>query len=294
MMASMASEQIRDSRLPLHVSTPSSDIPPLATFGEYTMYPMEFCTEEQVAKLFSKVCQRGNPVLQGRPVADLQLLGRAMYRKSSILRLGQVAMHNGEPVALGCTWDMAEGGVWKGSGLEMPASCAAHAACGKACFDAFAEKDTGKKTLFAGFYGCLPPHNVKLFGYLGMGAFVMGAALGFEDTFQFTLLPTLTGRGLFTEQDKDPNDTINWAMKFSEVTAASPAATAELKELDGNINLSLTRLGYALAPEYMKMAAATVRMKTADELFQPSQLIALKHVQWLQQTQSGNIITSRL
>lgn len=290
----MASEQIRDSRFPLHVSTPSSAIPPLATFGEYTMYPMEFCTEQQIAILFAKVCQRGNPVLQGRPVADLQLLGRAMYRKSKIMRLGQVAMHKGEPVALGCSWDAAEGGVWKDSGLEMPASCAAHAACGKACFDAFAEKDTGKKTLFAAFYGCLPPHNVKLFGYLGMSAFVMAAALGFESTFQFTLLPTLTGRGLFTEQDKDANDTINWPMRFADVTGSSPAVTAELKELDGNINLSLTRLGYALAPEYMNMAAATVRMKTGDELLLPSQLMGLNHLKWLQQTQSGDIITSRL
>jgi hypothetical protein len=94
------------------------DIPSLLTMGEYTMYPMEFCTEDQVAKLFSKICQRGNPVLQGRPAADLILLGRAMYRKAKVLSLGQVAVHKGQPVALGFSWDVADGGVWKDSGLE--------------------------------------------------------------------------------------------------------------------------------------------------------------------------------
>lgn len=290
----LASKQSRDSRLPLHVNIPSSQIPPLATFGEYTMYPMEYCTEDQVAKLFPEVCQRGNPVLQGRPFADLELLGRAMYRKSATLRLGQVAMYQGEPIALGCTWDMAEGGVWKDSGLEMPASCAAHAACGKACFDAFAEKNTGKKTLFAAFYGCLPPHNVALFGYLGISAWVMGSALGFEDTFQFTLLPALTGRGLWSEQDTNPNDTINWSIKFSDVAPADPVVAMQLQELAGNINLSLTRLGYIFSPEYLKYAASIVRLKTGEELFQPSQLIALNQLKWLQQTQSSNVITSRL
>merc|ERR1711865_414174 len=44
--------------------------------------------------------------------------------------------HEGKSVGLGCCWDYAEGGVWANSGFEMPASLAAHGACGKACFDA--------------------------------------------------------------------------------------------------------------------------------------------------------------
>jgi len=287
----MLSEQIADSRLPAQLTAPMAEIP-LATFGEYTMHPMEFCTEDQIAKLFTRVCQRGNPVLAGRPFADLELLGRAMYRKSNILRLGQVAVHKGQPVALSCCWDAAEGGVWAGSGLEMPASLAAHAACGKECFAQLPKR--GKKTFFAAFYGVDIPHNGQLFGYLGMSSFVMANALGFEDTFQYTLLPTLTGRGLFTEQDKDEADTINWPTRFADVPTADPAVSAELTELGGNINLSLTRLGYALEPEYMKMAAATVRMQTGDELLRPSQLMGMNHLKWLQQTQSRNIITSRL
>merc|ERR1712216_981879 len=114
--AVISAERTRDSRLPLHINAPSPGaVPALATFGAYTIYPMEFCTEDQIARLFSKVCQRGNPVLQGRPIRDLEQLGRAMYRKSMKLSTGNVALYQGEPVALGCSWDMADGGVWAGS-----------------------------------------------------------------------------------------------------------------------------------------------------------------------------------
>lgn len=254
--------------------------------------PMEYCTEEQVAKLFAKVCQRGNPVLQGRPMADLLLLGRAMYRKCSLRSTGTVAMHQGEPVALGCGWDMAEGGVWAGSGLEMPASMAAHAACGKACFDSFMERKRSGSTYFAAFYGVAPPHSVKLFGYLAYSNLCIAHKLGFQDSFQYTLIPALTGRGLFTEQGIPQEDTMNYPMRFREVPTDRAAVRAELDELDGNINLSLTRLGYMMSPPYKKMAAAICSMKV-DELVGPSDLIATNHLKFLQ-NQSSRQITSRL
>lgn len=252
------------------------------------MYPMEFCSEDKIAKLFSKVCQRGNPVLQGRPVADLELLGRAMYRKTMKLRVGNVAMYQGEPVALGCGWDMADGGVWAGSGLEMPASMAAHAACGKAAFDQFNERKRSESTFFAAFYGVLPPHNVKLFGYLGFSNFCIAHKLGFQDSFQYTLIPALTGKGLFTEQGEDPADTMNWPLRFADVPSDKPDVCAELKDLDGNINISLTRTGYLMTPVYKKMAAAICGMKS-DELYIPSDLIATNQLNWLQSQSSGQI-----
>merc|ERR1719443_2498921 len=65
-----------DKAAALLVSTPQAQVskqqefPVLATLGKYTIYPIEYCTEDQIATLFSKVCQRGNnPVLQGRPAA---------------------------------------------------------------------------------------------------------------------------------------------------------------------------------------------------------------------------------
>jgi len=288
----LATQQIRDSRLPL-LATPSVEAAaPFLTVGEYTVRPMEFCSEDKVAKLFSKVCQRGNPVLQGRPQADLELLGRAMYRKTMKLRVGTVAMYQGEPVALGCGWDMAEGGAWAGSGFEIPASMAAHAACGKAAFDEFNQRKKAESTYFAAFYGVLAPHNVKLFGYLGFSNFCIAHKLGFQDSFQYTLIPSLTSKGLFTEKGLDEADTINWPLRFADVPSDKAEVSAELKELDGNINISLTRMGYIMEPAYKKMAAAICGMKS-DELYLPSELIATNHLNWLR-SQSTEQITSRL
>ena len=286
-----SSESANVSNVPVHVDGNPSQIPALATFGEYTMYPMEYCTEEQVASLFSKVCQRGNPVLQGRPVADLNLLGRAMYRKSKILRLGQVAVHKGQPVALGCCWDIAEGGVWKDSGLEMPASLAAHAAAGKAAFESFERRSD--KTFFAAFYGVLAPHNVALFGYLAISSMMMAHAQGFQDAFQYTLLPTLIGRGGVFEKHGTDSENKNWMMRFADVPA-DDVVSAELKELDGNLNISLTDLDYATGEAYLTRAAGTVRLKTSDDIRRPAQLMANNHVSWSKQTQSNSMITSRL
>jgi len=270
------------------------EIPALATIGEYTIYPMEYCTEDKVAKLFSKVCQRGNPVLQGRPAADLVVLGRAMYRKAGLLRLGQVAVHQGEPVAVGFTWDVAAGGVWKDSGLEMPASLAAHAVCGKAAFDSLLMRGP---TFFGGFFGVLQPHDGQLFIYLAVCSYMMAYSLGFQDGFQYTLLPTLNKRGgIFGKFGKD-DENVNWHVTFDEIAAGNDdaAVSEELRELGGNVNLSLTDLNYAMgSEEYMGRCAATARLQTAEEVRRPVLQIATNHAKWLKQSQSTHTITSRL
>jgi len=288
----MATAQIRDSRLPIRVEPVAPTMAPFLTLGEYTIMPMEFCSEEQVAQLFAKVCQRGNPVLQGRPMGDLVKLGQAMYRKSNIMKTGNVAMYQGAPVALGCGWDTAEGGVWAGSGLEMPSSLAAHAACGKAAFDSFNEKKTSESTYFAAFFGVLPTHNVKLFGFCGFSNFCIAHKLGFQDSFQYTLIPSLTKKGLFTEKDNAGGQSINYPMPFAEVPSDIPEVSAELRELGGNINLSLTKLDFIMSPTYQKMAAAICGM-TGPELSKPSELIATNQLKWIQ-SQASKRITSRL
>lgn len=256
--------------------------------------PMEHCTEEQVAKLFAKVCQRGNPVLQGRPAADVLLLGKAMYRKCRFGRTGTVAMHHGEPVAIGCGWDMDLGGVWAGSGLEMPASLAAHAACGKACMDVFEHsKRANKSTFFAAFYGVVVPHSVKLFGWLGCAHLYLAEKMGFEDTFQYTLIPTLLKRGVMSEKDAIPGeDTLNYSVNFDDVHSDKAEVRAELSELGGTINISLSSLGYVMTPNHKKMMAGIIGMK-ADELCVPADLIATNQLKWIQR-QSSDRITSRL
>jgi len=270
------------------------DIPSLANLGQYAMYPMEIFAEDQVARLFCNICQRGNPVLQGRPVADLVLLGRAMYRKAKVLRLGQVAVHKGEPVALCFSWDVAAGGVWKDSGLEMPASLAAHAAVGKAAFESLNMRG---ETFFTGFIGVLPPHDGVLSGYLAVASFMMGHQLGFQDAFQYTLLPTFLKRGgsVFGKFGSE-DDNMNWNVRFAEIAANTEGAVSdEIREMDGNVNLSLTSLNYALGDEWMARAAMTVRLQTPELIRQPAQLMATNHLNWLKrQTPSKNMISSRL
>jgi len=273
----------------MDVSNPS-EIPVLATLGEYTMYPLEYCGENQVATLFTKICQRGNPVLQGRPIADLELLGRAMYRKSNILRLGQVAVHKGEPVALSFNWDVAQGGVWQDSGLEMPVSLAAHAAAGKASFESLKARGS---TFFIAFVGVVAPHPGALISWFGVSSTAMAQAMGFQDLFMFSLIAALKDRaGIYQREQNDFEN--HWQIRFADIDSGSAAVSAELKQLDKSISCSLIDLNHALGDDYMTAWAATCRMKTADELRQPAELMAKKQLNWLKQTQSTSRVTSRL
>merc|ERR1712224_837715 len=269
-------------------------IPALVTLGEYVVYPLQYCSEDEAAELFTQMAARGkpgNPVLRGRPKEDLKLLGRAMYRKSNILGLGNVAFHNGKAVAIGCNWDVADGGVWEGSGLEMPASLAAHAALGKAAF-ASLEK-SGKKQWYCGFYGVAPGHNAQLFSYLGTAGAMIAHALGFEEMFIYSLLSSLQNReGIYSR--KSNKDETHWKVPFAEIDA-SPAVSAELKELDGIIQLAHMSLAYSLEDSYLTGAAKMVKIKTADELRGPSQEMADKQMAWIRQTESaGGVVLSKL
>ena len=204
-----------------------------------------------------------------------------------------MAMYQGEPVALGCGWDMALGGAWAGSSLEMPASMAAHAACGKACFESFEQRKRAKSTFFVAFYGVVVPHSVKLFGWLGFSHLYLAEKHGFEDTFQYTLLPTLTRRGALTRNDANQGkDTLDYALNFDDVPSDKAEVRAELTAIGGSINISLTRMGYIMTPTYKKMAAGICGMK-ADDMCVPADLIATNHLKWLQSQSSGQI-TSRL
>lgn len=261
---------------------------------------MQYCTEDEIGKLFAKICQRGNPVLQGRPAADLHLLGRAMYRKAMVDNLGQIAVHKGEPVAMGVSWDCATGGVWQGSGFEMPASCSAHAACGKGAFDSLKARATGRKTFFSAFHGVLPPHDGVLFCHFAVCSFMLAKEMGFEDGFQFTLLPTLNKRagGAFAKFGPDEVN-LQWDLSFDDCAAntADKVVADQLIEIGGKLSISLTSIDWALTgegDEWMTRAAATVRLDHADGTRRPSQSMATNHMNWLRQTPSTNTITSRL
>jgi hypothetical protein len=261
---------------------------PSVTIGEYTIYPLEYCHEDEAAELFCSIAPRGNPgnpVLQGRPAADLKLLGRAMYRKSNISRMGNVAFHNGKAVAIGCNWDVADGGVWEGSGLEMPASMEAHAQIGQT---AFASLDRhGKKTWYCGFYGVVPGHSATLFSYLGTMGCMMARTLGFEDMFVYSMLPSLQGREGMYSRKSNANET-HWKVLFADIDDASPAVSAELKELDGTLALGLSDITFTLEDDYLTGVAKMTRIKGGvDALRGPSQEMADKQLAWIKQTQSA-------
>lgn len=204
-----------------------------------------------------------------------------------------MAMYQGELVAIGCGWDMALGGVWAGSGLEMPASVAAHAACGKACIDYFEQRKRAKSTFFVAFYGVVVPHSVKLFGWLGFSHLYLAEKHGFEDTFQYTLLPTLTRRGALTRNDANQGkDTLDYALNFDDVPSDKAEVRAELAQIGGTINISLSSMGYVMSANHKKMVAGIVGMKV-DELCVPADLIATNQLKWIQ-SQSSRRITSRL
>merc|ERR1712216_85988 len=103
-----------------------------------------------------------------------------------------------------------------------------------------------------------PPHSIALFGYLGLSNLCLAHMLGFEDSFQYTLIPALTKKGLWSGQGTNVADNMDWPLRFAEVPSRSETAGTELKELDGTMNLSLIRLGYMMGPDYQKMAAGIV------------------------------------
>jgi hypothetical protein len=118
--------------------------------------------------------------------------------------------------------------------------------------------------------------------------------------FQYTLLQTLTNRGagVFGKFGTG-DDNMNWHVEFAEVAdkIADKAVSDEIREIGGTVNVSLTNLEWAMngeKDEWMTRCSKTVRLESADHMRRPAQLIATNHRNWLRQTQSTNMITSKL
>lgn len=151
--------------------------------------------------------------------------------------------------------------------------------------------------MFSGFHGVLPPHDGVLFCHLAVSSFFMGKQLGFQDGFQFTLLPTLNKRagGVFAKFGPDEENK-QWDLQFTDIAEGVDKVVGDqLRETGGKLSISLTGLDWALTgegDEWMKRAAATVRLETADETRLPSQQMATNQMAWARQ--STGMITSRL
>jgi hypothetical protein len=130
---------------------------PVFTTGPYALYPLHVCSEDAIAKLFVKICSRGNPILQGKTAADLHRLGVAFYKKSVGSEVSMVFLKGVEPVALQFGWDVFDGGVWKGTS-GPPESLACHAAIGAAIFASVPHEAVPGRDMFLAFVGVAPPH----------------------------------------------------------------------------------------------------------------------------------------
>lgn len=235
------------------------------------MHSLEVCSEEQIADLFAKVCQRGNPLLEGRPHADLVLFGRALYRKSVVFGMSQVVLLHGEPVALNTNWDASAGGAWVGSGLTMPASLACHGAVGKACFDSLPKREDA--VIFTAFGGVLPGHPSKFFGLLALASWMMAKESGFGWSFQYSVLPKLLGRSKDQQILQQSEVQHMWDVHFANITASDKSVQAELAEIGGVSKSSLSHLSFLTNSAYTKVVASTLRANL-EEVTVPAQEIA--------------------
>lgn len=248
--------------------TPVDSSTLLGCYGEYEFYPLTVCSEDEMADLFAKVCQRTNPLLQGKPHDDLILLGRAMYRKCLPSGMSAVAKHKGELVALNCLWDAAAGGAWKDSGLIMPASLEAHAEVAKACF-AQLDPNDDSRVLFSAFCGVNHPHTGKLFGVMALTHLYVSQALGFDKSFQYSVL----AKSLLVRTKGNSHIAENEFQRhikpqpFAEVAIAAEneAVRAELNELEGEARGSVTHLKWMTCDGYIPIIAISCRA-TPDEL----------------------------
>ena len=131
---------------------------------------------------------------------------------------------------------------------------------------------------------------------MAMSHFAMGKAYGFDEAFQFTLIPSLKGKGVFTD-DKFTEESKNWKMSFTDVSSDNAQVLEELKDLEGAISLQVTSLDYNLSDEYVYMAALTVRMKKMEEMRVPFESLTDNHLKYLKSydISAGNQqLTSRL
>lgn len=271
----MPSQQIIAAEIPADSSTL------LGRFGEYEIYPLQACSEDKIADLFSKVCQRTNPLLKGRPHEDLILLGRAIYRKCLPLGMSQVAMLKGEPVALNANWDAAEGGAWKDSGLTMPASLGAHAEVAVASFGRLNPDEKNSRVFCCAFNGVNPPHTGKLFGVMGLTGLYVAHASGFKKSFQYSVLANILGRtqGNSHLAENEFQRHIE-PVPFASIATSNEVVRTELKEMNGESRGSVTHLSWMTSKGYIPAIAAAVRA-TPEELTGAARECADRHLEIL-------------
>jgi len=204
---------------------------PLYTVGPYAMYPLHVCSADAIAVLFTKICARGNPIMQGKPAEDLYRLGLAFYRKSVGSVASTVFLKGAEPVALMLAWDSADGGVWKGTD-GPPESLRCHAAIGAAVFESRPQEVTQPgQQLFMSFAGVALPHPGQTLLMSMQIVAVLGAiAAGYTDSFGYATHPK-TIEQANNAGPAQPGIRTTWGITYSDIEVTDEEVQKELHSI---------------------------------------------------------------
>jgi len=218
---------------------------PLYTTGPYALYPLHVCSAEAIAKLFVKICARGNPILQGKPAADLYLLGLAFYKKSVGSVMSLVFLKGVEPVALMFGWDLVQGGVWKDTS-GPPQSLACHSAIGAAVFASKPVTTLPGQDMFMAFAGVALPHPGQILLHaMQIMAIFSAAAAGYSNTFAYAVHAKTIEQ---TQSVPDePGVRHTWRISYSNIKVTDQAVREEICSIyPGIAECSMTSLAFSL------------------------------------------------
>lgn len=209
------------------VATSTPRMAPLFSTGPYDLYPLHFCSAEAVAELFVKICGRGNPILQGKPTADLYRLGVAFYKKSVGSVTSLVFLKGAEPVALMFGWDSFNGGVWKDTS-GPPESLVCHATIGAAIFASKPCKATRPgHEVFLAFSGVALPHpGPVLLHSMQITALLCASAAGYVNSFGYAVHPKTIEQS--QSLPAEPGVRQVWRVSYSDIEVEDQAVREEM------------------------------------------------------------------
>jgi len=218
---------------------------PLFITGPYALYPLHVCSAEAVANLFVKICARGNPILQGKPAADLYRLGVAFYNKSVGSVMSTVFLKGDEPVALMFGWDTFDGGVWKGTS-GPPESLVCHAAIGAAIFASKPATAMPGQEMFMAFTGVALPHPGQILLHaMQIMAIFSASGAGYINTFGYAVHTKTIEQAQSTPDD--PENRSNWRISYRDIEVTDQALHEEMCCIHpGTAECSVTSLAFSL------------------------------------------------
>merc|ERR1711908_200901 len=95
------------------------------------------------------------------------------------------------------------------------------------------------------------------------------------------------GEGMYSR--KSNANEKHWKVRFADIDDASPAFSAELKELDGTLQLGLINTAWSLGDDDLGGVCKMTRIKNLKALLGPSQEMADKQLAWIKQTPSAEV-----